>query len=120
MESREIRDRFLAFFKDLDHTVLPGSSLVPEEPNLLLTTAGMVQFIPYFRGDRKAEHKRVATVQRCLRTTDIDKIGHTARHLSFFEMLGNFSFGDYYKKEVIPWAWRFVTEELQIDPGHLW
>ena len=120
MESREIRDRFLTFFKELDHTVLPGSSLVPEEPNLLLTTAGMVQFIPYFRGDRKAEHKRVATVQRCLRTTDIDRIGHTARHLSFFEMLGNFSFGDYYKKEVIPWAWRFVTEELEINPGHLW
>ncbi len=120
MKSAEIRSRFLEYFARLDHTILPGSSLVPDEPSLLLTTAGMVQFIPLFRGDKKPEHTRMATVQRCLRTTDIDHIGRTARHLTFFEMLGNFSVGDYYKKEVIPWSWGFVTEELKIDPAHLW
>lgn len=120
MKSAEIRSRFLDYFAHLDHAILPGSSLIPEEPSLLLTTAGMVQFIPYLRGDKKPKHTRIATVQRCLRTTDIDNIGHTARHLTFFEMLGNFSVGDYYKKEVIPWAWEFVTKELKIDTAHLW
>jgi alanyl-tRNA synthetase len=120
MKSSEIRERYLKYFETRGHTVVPGSSLVPDEPSLLLTTAGMVQFIPYFKAERKAEHTRMASVQRCLRTTDIDKIGHTARHLTFFEMLGNFSVGDYYKKEVIPWAWEFVTKELGIDPGSLW
>jgi alanyl-tRNA synthetase len=120
MESAVIRQKFLDFFAARGHTVVPGSSLVPDEPSLLLTTAGMVQFIPYFRGERKPEHTRLATVQRCLRTTDIDKIGHTARHLTFFEMLGNFSVGDYYKQDVIPWAWEFVTKELGIDPERLW
>ncbi len=120
MKSAAIREKYLRFFEERGHTVVPGSSLVPDEPSLLLTTAGMVQFIPYFRGDRKPEHTRLASVQRCLRTTDIDKIGHTARHLTFFEMLGNFSVGDYYKAEVIPWAWEFVTKELGIDPESLW
>lgn len=120
MKSSEIRSKYLRFFETRGHTIVPGSSLVPDEPSLLLTTAGMVQFIPFFKAERKAEHSRMASVQRCLRTTDIDKIGHTARHLTFFEMLGNFSVGDYYKKEVIPWAWEFVTGELGIDPGSLW
>lgn len=120
MKSAEIREKYLRFFEARGHTVVAGSSLVPEEPSLLLTTAGMVQFIPYFRGERKPEHTRLATVQRCLRTTDIEKIGHTARHLTFFEMLGNFSIGDYYKREAIPWAWEFVTKELDIDPDSLW
>jgi alanyl-tRNA synthetase len=120
MDSNAIRSKFLSFFSERGHTVMPGSSLVPEEPSLLLTTAGMVQFIPYFRGEKKPEHTRMTSVQRCLRTTDIDKVGHTARHLTFFEMLGNFSVGDYYKKEVIPWSWEFVTKELGIDPNDLW
>lgn len=120
MQSAEIRRRFLEYFAQLEHVILPGSSLIPEEPSLLLTTAGMVQFIPFFRGEAVPEHCRMATVQRCLRTTDIDKIGHSARHLTFFEMLGNFSVGDYYKKEVIPWAWDFITKELKMDAAHLW
>lgn len=120
MKSSEIRDRYLKFFETRGHTIIPGSSLVPDEPSLLITTAGMVQFIPYFKAERTAEHSRMASVQRCLRTTDIDNVGHTARHLTFFEMLGNFSIGDYYKKEVISWAWEFVTKELGIDPDSLW
>lgn len=120
MKSQEIRDRFLRFFEGKNHLVLPSSSLIPEDPSLLLTTAGMVQFIPVFKGEVKPEHPRVATAQRCLRTTDIERIGTTVRHLTFFEMLGNFSFGDYYKKEAIPWAWEFLTKDLKMNVGRLW
>jgi alanyl-tRNA synthetase len=120
MKSKEIRDRFLRFFDGKDHLVLPSSSLIPEDPSLLLTTAGMVQFVPVFKGEVKPKHPRVTTAQRCLRTTDIERIGTTARHLTFFEMLGNFSFGDYYKKDAIPWAWEFLTKDLKMDIDRLW
>lgn len=120
LTSQEIRKRFLKFFECHGHKVLPGSSLIPADPSLLVTTAGMVQFVPYFKGELKPEHTRIATVQRCMRTTDIENVGHTARHLTFFEMLGNFSIGDYFKAEAIPWAWEFVTKDLKMDPAKLW
>ncbi len=117
----EIRDRFIQFFVDRGHKHLPSSSLVPrKDPTVLLTTAGMLQFKPYFMGLELPEHTRATTVQKCFRTTDLENVGRTARHQTFFEMLGNFSFGDYFKSEVIPWAWEFVTRELGLPIDRLW
>ncbi|MGI6149401.1 MAG: alanine--tRNA ligase [Firmicutes bacterium] len=117
----EIRDLYLNFFRDKQHKILPSASLIPHgDPTLLLTVAGMVPFKHYFLGLEKPESKRVTTCQRCIRTADIDNVGKTDRHATFFEMLGNFSFGDYFKAEVIPWAWEFVTEHLQFPPEKLW
>ena len=120
MDSNTIRDKFVAFFSERDHRSVPSSSLVPNDPTLLLTNAGMNQFKPYFLGEQKPPTPRAVTVQKCFRATDIDEVGKTTRHLTFFEMLGNFSFGDYYKPDACRWAWDLVTESYGLDPEVLW
>ena len=120
MDSNQIRHTFLDFFAARDHHVLPSASLIPIDPTLLITGAGMVPFKAYMLGEETPPYRRVASVQKVGRMSDIDIIGTTQRHLSFFEMLGNFSFGDYYRKEAIPWAYELITEGYGIDPERLW
>ena len=120
MNTNDIRSAFIDFFDERDHTVVPSASLIPVDPSLLLTVAGMVPFKPYLLGEETPPHDRVVSSQRCLRTADLDILGSTARHLSFFEMLGNFSFGDYFMEKAIPLAYELLTETYEIDPELLW
>lgn len=127
LKGNEIRNLYLNYFKEKhQHTIVKSSSLVPDNPTVLLTTAGMLQFLPIFLGIQKSPYDpaRATSCQKCARAggkdSDIENVGRTPRHHTFFEMLGNFSFGDYYKKEVIPWAWEFVTEVLKLDKDRLW
>jgi alanyl-tRNA synthetase len=121
MEGDRIRESFLRFFEERDHRRVPSSSLIPPpESGLLLTNAGMNQFIPYFLGRAEAPFPRATTDQKCFRALDIENVGHTDRHLTFFEMLGNFSFGDYFKAKAVAWAYELVTDGYGIDPDRMW
>lgn len=115
----QIRQQFLDFYAQRGHQILPSASLVPEDPTVLLTIAGMLQFKPIFLGQRPAEYLRATTSQKCIRTNDIENVGRTARHHTFFEMLGNFSFGDYFKEKAIAYAWELSTEVFGLPPERL-
>ncbi len=120
MSSSEIREKFLKFFESKEHQIISSASLVPEDLSILLTIAGMVPFKPIFLGQVKSSLKRATTCQKCIRTNDIENVGRTARHHTFFEMLGNFSFGNYFKEDAIKWAWEFFTEVTGFPEEKLW
>ncbi len=117
----ELRKKYLQFFADKEHLILKSAPLIPEnDPTLLLVGAGMAPFKPFFTGKMNPPHPRISTSQKCVRTGDIENVGRTARHHTFFEMLGNFSFGDYFKKEAVAWAWEFLTVHLEMPVDKLW
>ena len=124
MDANQLRQAFTTFFAERDHEVVPSGSLIPHDATLLFTNAGMVPFKSYFLGEEAPPYKRATTVQKCVRAggkhNDLDEVGRTSRHLTFFEMMGNFSFGDYFKEDAIPMAWDFFTEVLGLDPERLW
>jgi alanyl-tRNA synthetase len=121
VKTAELRKLFLDYFVEQGHLLVPSSSLVPfKDPSVLLTTAGMQQFKPYFLGLAEPPSTRMVSVQKCFRTSDIDKVGLTARHCTFFEMLGNFSIGDYFKADAVRFAWEFSVDYLELEPGLIW
>lgn len=120
LSGNDIRQKFIEFFEEKQHKHYESASLIPDDPTLLLTVAGMVPFKPFFLGQKEAPTPRVTTYQKCIRTNDLENVGRTARHHTFFEMLGNFSFGDYFKEESIVWSWEFVTEVLGLDKDKMW
>ena len=125
MLSQEISKRWVDFFAKRGHTVVPSTSLISNEPGAMFTIAGMVPFIPYFLGRETPPFSRATSVQKCIRTLDIDEVGKTARHGTFFQMAGNFSFGDYFKEQAIPFAYELLTTSQDaggygLDPERLW
>jgi alanyl-tRNA synthetase len=120
VEAAQLRSIFLDYFAENGHTIVPSASLIPHDPSLLFTVAGMVPFKPYFTEEEVSPYQRAVSVQKCFRAADIDIIGTTQRHLTFFEMMGNFSFGDYFKEGAIRYAWGLVTEGFGLDPERLW
>ena len=120
MTGNELRKSFIDFFKSKEHKHFESASLIPDDKSLLLTVAGMVPFKPFFLGEKEAPFKRITTYQKCIRTNDLENVGRTPRHHTFFEMLGNFSFGDYFKKEAIEWSWEYITKVLKLEEERLW
>ena len=120
MTGNELRKSFIDFFKSKEHKHFESASLIPDDKSLLLTVAGMVPFKPFFLGEKEAPFKRITTYQKCIRTNDLENVGRTPRHHTFFEMLGNFSFGDYFKKESIEWSWEYITKVLKLEEERLW
>ncbi|WP_073507770.1 alanine--tRNA ligase [Streptobacillus notomytis] len=120
MTGNELRKSFIEFFKAKKHKHFESASLIPDDKTLLLTVAGMVPFKSFFLGEKKAPYNRITTYQKCIRTNDLENVGVTPRHHTFFEMLGNFSFGDYFKRESIKWSWEYITEILKLDPNRLY